>query len=83
MAATSSAELIRRIGTALYGSGYQHELAAALQINRRTVSRWSLGQIEPRTGVWGKLIELIHQRRGELGELLRSVERHSRSAGER
>jgi hypothetical protein len=47
-----SAELIRAIGAALFGSRYQHDLAEGLGVNRRTVSRWSGGADEPRPGVW-------------------------------
>jgi hypothetical protein len=65
----SPAALIHRIGTALFGSNFQHDLATALAINRRTVARWVSGQIEPRAGVWADLLRLIEVRRAELGEL--------------
>ena len=72
----TSAELICAIGVALFGSCYQHDLAEALGVNRRTVSRWSLGQDEPRPGVWLDLLGIMWERRRELGTLIRTVEQH-------
>jgi hypothetical protein len=48
----SPAALIHSVGTALFGSNFQHDLAMALGVNRRTVVRWVSGEIEPRAGVW-------------------------------
>jgi hypothetical protein len=72
----TSAELIRAIGAALFGSRYQHDLAESLGVNRRTVSRWSSGQDEPRPGVWLDLLGIMWERRRELGTLIRTVEQH-------
>jgi hypothetical protein len=65
----SPAELISRVGTALFGSNFQHDMAAALGVNRRTVGRWVAATIEPRAGVWSDLLRLIEARHVELGEL--------------
>ena len=72
----TSAELIRAIGAALFGSRYQQDLAEALGVNRRTVSRWANGEDEPRLGVWPDLLEIMWERRRELGVLIRTVEQH-------
>ena len=67
------AELIRQIATALYGAGFQHELAAVLGVNRTSVRRWTMGTVEPREGVWAELLELMQERREQLGELIKIV----------
>jgi len=72
----TSAELIRAIGAALFGSRYQQDLAEALGVNRRTVSRWSSGEDEPRPGVWPDLLGIMWERRRQLGALIRTVEQH-------
>ena len=72
----TSAELIRAIGAALFGSRYQQDLAEALGVNRRTVSRWSSGEDEPRPSVWQDLLGIMWERRSELGALIRTVEQH-------
>ena len=72
----TSAELIRAIGAALFGSRYQQDLAEALGVNRRTVSRWASGEDEPRPGVWPDLLGIMWERRRELGVLIRTVEQH-------
>jgi len=69
----SPAALIHLVGTALFGSGYQHDLATALGVNRRTVARWVSGEVQRRAGVWGDLLELIKARSVELGELVKIV----------
>jgi predicted transcriptional regulator len=69
----SPAGLIHQVGTALFGSNFQHDLATALDVNRRTVARWVSGEIEPRAGVWSDLLRLIEARRVELGELVKIV----------
>jgi transcriptional regulator with XRE-family HTH domain len=69
----SPAALIHRVGTALFGSKFQHDLAAALGVNRRTVARWVSGEIEPRAGVWSDLLRLIEARRVELSELVKVI----------
>ena len=72
----TSAELIGAIGAALFGSRYQQELAEALGVNRRTVSRWASGEDEPRPGIWLDLLGIMWERRRELGALIRTVEQH-------
>jgi hypothetical protein len=72
----TSAELIRAIGVALFGSRYQQDLGEALGVNRRTVSRWASGEDEPRPGVWPDLLGIMWERRRELGVLIRTVEQH-------
>jgi len=72
----TSAELIWAIGAALFGSRFQQDLAEALGVNRRTVSRWASGEDEPRPGIWLDLLGIMWERRRELGALIRTVEQH-------
>ena len=72
----TSAELIRAIGPALFGATYQTELAEALGVDRRSVSRWSSGEAEPRAAVWTDLLGIMWERRRQLGALIRTVEQH-------
>lgn len=70
----TSAELISTIGPALFGATYQTELAEALGVDRRTVSRWSSGEAEPRAAVWTDLLGIMWERRRQLSAL--TVEQH-------
>jgi hypothetical protein len=82
MANRDHAELIRLVGSKLWGSRWQTEMAVALGVNDRTVRRWASGAQAPEPGIWAGIAEIIQQRRTELGELLDVVELHARSAGD-
>ena len=77
------AELIRLVGTKLWGSRWQTDMAETLGVNDRTVRRWASGAQVPHPGIWAELIEIIRARGAELGELLKVVAQHARSAGGR
>jgi hypothetical protein len=70
------AELIRTVGSKLWGSRWQTDMAQALGVNDRTVRRWVSGAEEPRSGVWTELIQILRERREELGKVIERVERH-------
>jgi hypothetical protein len=72
---SSDAELFRLVGNHLWGSRWQTDMAIALGVNDRTVRRWVSGAETPRPGVWTELIEIIRERREELGEVIERVER--------
>lgn len=63
-------ELIRDVGTALYGEHWLTPLAAELSIDSRTVRRWAAGQREMPTAVQEKLWALVRERIRELERLL-------------
>ena len=56
-------------GEALYGPLWQSDLAQALGVNRRTVSRWKSGQNEIPEGLAEDLWELM-ARRADLIEMV-------------
>jgi hypothetical protein len=69
----SQSFLIRRLGLALFGSHWQSALADALQVNIRTVRRWTTGAEEPPPGVWRELTELAQARGAELARLVDEI----------
>jgi hypothetical protein len=72
----TSAELMRAIGEALFGSQHwQSGLSDALRVNTRTVRRWVAGEEEPRAGVWADLHTIAVKRAADLGALLPELER--------
>ena len=70
----STADLIHATGSALYGTTYQREFAAALGINRRTLSRWTAGSAEPRPTVWTDILQLVEDRYHELAPLIEAID---------
>jgi hypothetical protein len=66
--------LIRRLGLALFGTAqWQSAMADALDVNIRTVRRWTTGEEEPPPGVWRELLGLAQARGAELAELLDEI----------
>lgn len=63
-------ELLRAVGEALYGSRWQHELAAALDVNERTVRRWVSGATPVPAFLASALFRLVLDRTATLDELL-------------
>lgn len=70
----STADLIHATGCALFGATYQREFAAALGINRRTLSRWTAGSAEPRPTVWADMLRLVEDRLRELARLIEALD---------
>jgi len=70
----STADLIHATGSALFGATYQREFAAALGINRRTLSRWTAGSAEPRPTVWADVLRLVEDRQRELAQLIEAID---------
>lgn len=56
------AGLVRTIGEQLFGARWQTELAAALNVNDRSLRRWLSGQDTIPPGVWDDLRTLVQQR---------------------
>ena len=63
------ADLLAEIGQALFGAEFRTQLAAAINVNERTVRRWLAGDGTPGPGVWADLEALCMLRRKALHEL--------------
>lgn len=66
-------DLLRRVAEALYGSQWHGDLARALDVNMRTVQRWSAGEYLPPPGIWLELVDLMKARREELARLAKEA----------
>jgi hypothetical protein len=51
-------------------------MGVAIGVVNRTIRRWVSGEDEPRAAVWDDLLEIMWERRRELGALIRTVEQH-------
>lgn len=73
--------LIVAVGSALFGSRWQSELARELEVSDRTVRRWAAGEFEPPPGVYAQLLEMLRERRRAFPALARRLNAaaHSRS----
>lgn len=67
---TMPADILARVGAALYGPRWQTDLARELGVADRTVRRWVAGADRPRPGVWADLRRALEERRADLTELL-------------
>jgi len=65
--------LLAAAGRALYGEGFVPSLAAALEVNERTVQRWAAGTMYPPRGIWRQLQELLAQRGDELAAVRAAI----------
>jgi hypothetical protein len=65
--------MIAEIGQALCGDHWVAALAAACQVNRRTVQRWRDGTEEVPEGVWRELYEMLRQAQIENARLSYAV----------
>jgi hypothetical protein len=72
---STTPELIRAAGEALFGSRWQTDLGDELGINRRTVQRWVSGQNEPMPGVWADLEAMLSERAAEQLRLCEAIRR--------
>ena len=63
------AELLARIGTALYGEQWQSALSDDIGVNRRTIRRWLAEDGRMSMGLAEDLLLLVRQRRIELLEI--------------
>jgi len=62
-----------QIGEALYGPRFQRELAAALDVNERTMRRWVAGTSEPPESLQADLLHLVLTRRANLDTIIRRL----------
>lgn len=58
--------LLREAGEALYGARWQSDMAAALDVNRRTIRRWATGDHPIPAGAWAAIDALVRDRRRAL-----------------
>ncbi len=65
----SPSDTLRMVGEALYGSRWQSDLAADLNVSDRTMRRWVAGSELPRVDVVKDLGTLVQKRTGRLGEV--------------
>lgn len=61
--------LIERTGRALYGERWQSALARDIGYSDRMVRLWAVGQGEPPSAVYRKMIKLVIAREAELRPL--------------
>lgn len=68
---------LKRVGEALYGYGWQTHLAAAIQVDTRTMRRWIAGDSPTPEGLRADLLRLLGQRSAEVGRALAQMARGS------
>lgn len=54
--------ILRRAGVLMFGSDWAPRMADALDVNLRSVQRWTSGAQPIPTGVWGELASLADAR---------------------
>lgn len=73
VAPVSQSELLRAIGSALYGRQWYARLSDDLGLNRRRIQRW-LAESDPvPDGVWRDLEEMLEQRQEFIGQTLQQL----------
>jgi hypothetical protein len=70
---TMTADLLCRVGAALYGEHWHASLAHDLGVPRRTVQRWAAGDARPRPTLRRNLARLVAARQDMLGKLYREL----------
>jgi hypothetical protein len=70
-----SQDVLRDIGTAIWGPRWAMEMARALGVGDRTVRYWKTGEYLPPHHIWGKLADILQERRTTLAQLLERLEK--------
>jgi hypothetical protein len=68
------AEMLARVGTALYGPKWQTDLAADLGVNDRTMRYWATGQRAIPDRIASELLALVTARGAELAAVAAELE---------
>ncbi len=68
-------DLMCKCGEALYGPRWQRELAAALDVDERTMRRWVAGDSPVPDGVNVDLLRLLTERADEIDDLIPELKR--------
>ena len=68
-----TADLLCRVGAALYGEHWHASLAHDLGVPRRTVQRWAAGNARPPLTLRRHLARLVAARQDMLGKLYREL----------
>jgi DNA-binding XRE family transcriptional regulator len=68
-----TADLLRRVGAALYGEHWQASLAHDIGVPRRTVQRWATSDARPPPTLRRALARLVAARQDALGKLYREL----------
>ena len=69
------AELLARVGCALFGAHPNNQLAQALNVSRVSVGRWVNGRESIPYGIWVELAALLETRQIETMQLRHEVRR--------
>jgi hypothetical protein len=77
----TDAELIVKVGQALFGERWQTALAHELSVSSRTVRGWASGEDVPRPMVFANLAHLASQRRNLLNTLASLLRYRAQEAG--
>jgi hypothetical protein len=67
-------ELLRQVGEALYGDGWQAQLSREADIAERTIRRWLSGAMVIPAGVVESLYAVVVERRDAYEGLAREIE---------
>ena len=73
------ADLLKRVGEALYGAQWQSPLARDLGVSDRTMRRWAAPEGPP-DSIIGELLALVRARSTTLGEIAEALERAAAEA---
>lgn len=69
----SQSELLRAVGTALYGRQWYAKLSDDLGLNRRRIQRWLAESDSVPDGVWGELEEMLEERQAHITQTLEAL----------
>jgi hypothetical protein len=69
----NEAQLFQDVGEALYGSRWQTDIAAALEVSDRTVRRWAAGKFPLPSTIWGDMARILVAARRGIDEILPKV----------
>ena len=65
---------LQKIGQSLYGTNWIGDLAAALNVNERSMRRWAAGTYEIPAGIRGELVTLCRARGANLEGIAGALE---------
>lgn len=78
--AKTNLEILRAVGSLLYGEYWQKQMAEHLGVAQRTMNRWETGvhgvpdMLPDGSGFVERMLEALEDRKGALDELIKDVE---------